>query len=641
MTVTLVESPYSIFTAGNGSALSNGYVYIGQTGLNPQVNPISVFWDAELLYPAAQPIRTINGYASRDGSPGRLYVAESDYSILVKSSNGSLIYSALSVSLGASSEVAQFVKIDNVIDLRLYEPTEDYQQIELLGHTNPGIGGGRFYYDPVSADSDDNGVVIVTTGGNRWVRILEDDFVTLDMFGRVSTNVDSSFSYALDYVIANKTELRLPSGRSVLTSAVAKSITGYGSITISGHGENNSILDLNTGGDGLTLSLAGNYWLDVAPGSTGVHFKDFTISTTNASVGTGLSIVGSSEEGRPGPVVSFDNFNARGYNSFAHFWETGIKILDCADVYLNNIKVHVGGPAGAITATGVYIDGTAQANSPTNVHIDNPTFFYGGIQLKIGDFVEGVYITHPHMVGGYTAIDWQPSQGESGLHLMGGHISTKQKGLDLNNVFDVNVLGTLFYREGAETDYRGIHLRTVGRFNIGAGAIFVGTNVADGEYGVYVESSIDNIVYGGTILGEFHNFAESAIWLGDAANYVHVGDNLYRNCAKKVLNQTVNDNCTFAPRTYSLSKVVTLTGGAASEVYDLSLPAGAFRLKPSSCFAMATGYDDLIGFYDYDAPESTATNARFVLRTRDGTNVVANDYRISFLCFEDAYANEF
>jgi hypothetical protein len=74
--------------------LENGYIWVGTVNLNPQVNPISVFWDSSLTIPAALPIRTLNGYPVYQGSPSRFYVG-SDYSIQVLDSKGSLVYTSL------------------------------------------------------------------------------------------------------------------------------------------------------------------------------------------------------------------------------------------------------------------------------------------------------------------------------------------------------------------------------------------------------------------------------------------------------------------------------------------------------------------------------------------------------------------
>jgi hypothetical protein len=93
MSALSIQPTYPIFTETDGQPLENGYIWIGQVNLDPQVNPINVYWDVALTIAAPQPIRTLNGYPSRNGTPARLYV-NSDYSIRVQNSKGSLVYSA-------------------------------------------------------------------------------------------------------------------------------------------------------------------------------------------------------------------------------------------------------------------------------------------------------------------------------------------------------------------------------------------------------------------------------------------------------------------------------------------------------------------------------------------------------------------
>lgn len=93
MSALSIQPVYPIFTDIDGQPLEAGYVWIGQANLDPQVNPINVYWDAALTIPAGQPIRTLGGYPSRNGTPARLYV-NSDYSIRVMNKNGSVVYSA-------------------------------------------------------------------------------------------------------------------------------------------------------------------------------------------------------------------------------------------------------------------------------------------------------------------------------------------------------------------------------------------------------------------------------------------------------------------------------------------------------------------------------------------------------------------
>jgi hypothetical protein len=93
MSALSIQVPFPVFQGRDGQPLENGYVWIGTANLDPQGNPINVYWDADLTIPAPQPIRTLNGYPSRNGTPARLYV-NSDYSIRVQNSKGSMVYSA-------------------------------------------------------------------------------------------------------------------------------------------------------------------------------------------------------------------------------------------------------------------------------------------------------------------------------------------------------------------------------------------------------------------------------------------------------------------------------------------------------------------------------------------------------------------
>jgi hypothetical protein len=115
MSALSIQPPYPAFAGTDGLPLENGYIWIGTVNLNPQVNPIAVYWDAALTIPAAQPIRTLNGYPMYQGTPSRFYTA-SDYSILVQNSKGSLVYSSLngnfssgSVASNATGDGIQFI----------------------------------------------------------------------------------------------------------------------------------------------------------------------------------------------------------------------------------------------------------------------------------------------------------------------------------------------------------------------------------------------------------------------------------------------------------------------------------------------------------------------------------------------------
>lgn len=105
MSALSIQPPYSAFADVDGQPLENGYIWIGVANLPPQTNPVNVYWDAALTLPAAQPIRTLNGYPANNGTPARFYVA-SDYSIQVLDSKGSVVYTSLNDNLSGDGFVA-------------------------------------------------------------------------------------------------------------------------------------------------------------------------------------------------------------------------------------------------------------------------------------------------------------------------------------------------------------------------------------------------------------------------------------------------------------------------------------------------------------------------------------------------------
>lgn len=94
-----ITSPFPLFTDRAGKPVDNGYVYIGKPGYSPLSKDaqISIYWDSNFTIPAAQPLRTLSGYASREGTPSRAYVNQ-NYSILITDKYGALIFSSMNES---------------------------------------------------------------------------------------------------------------------------------------------------------------------------------------------------------------------------------------------------------------------------------------------------------------------------------------------------------------------------------------------------------------------------------------------------------------------------------------------------------------------------------------------------------------
>lgn len=106
MSALSVQVPYPVFYDRDGDPLDNGNIYIGAANLDPIANPLQVYYDEALTIAATQPLRTSNGYIYRNGTPAQLYVNATNFSILVRDSKNTLVYSfpdATGVGVGAAS----------------------------------------------------------------------------------------------------------------------------------------------------------------------------------------------------------------------------------------------------------------------------------------------------------------------------------------------------------------------------------------------------------------------------------------------------------------------------------------------------------------------------------------------------------
>lgn len=88
-----VETAFKIYSDLNGEPLDDGYIYFGQADQNPITAPVTVYWDEAGTQPAAQPLRTVNGYIVRAGTPANVFYSTS-YSLLVLDSARQQVYYA-------------------------------------------------------------------------------------------------------------------------------------------------------------------------------------------------------------------------------------------------------------------------------------------------------------------------------------------------------------------------------------------------------------------------------------------------------------------------------------------------------------------------------------------------------------------
>lgn len=92
--MTKLVNPITIFLDGRGLLLDGGYIYVGESGMDPEVgaNQLDLYFDKALTLPAVQPLRTLGGVIVNGFNLGKVYFAEPDYSITVRDSDLNLVY---------------------------------------------------------------------------------------------------------------------------------------------------------------------------------------------------------------------------------------------------------------------------------------------------------------------------------------------------------------------------------------------------------------------------------------------------------------------------------------------------------------------------------------------------------------------
>jgi len=203
MAVGSVVAPFAVFNGSDGNPLNNATIYIGQPNLNPQTFPVNVFWDAAGLYPAVQPLRTIGGYFSRNGTPAKLYVT-GNYSITVYDSAGRFVYNSpneVNVEADVSNLISDlanttdstkgsalvgrvFRQVDTIAELRTLSKNGTPYAVVTEYYSGAGVINSLYKYDSTDTTTSDSGFLTIVnpTDGGRW-KLKHADAYTLKMAG--------------------------------------------------------------------------------------------------------------------------------------------------------------------------------------------------------------------------------------------------------------------------------------------------------------------------------------------------------------------------------------------------------------------------------------------------------------------------
>ncbi len=184
-----IQTPFQYFTDAAGEPLENGYIYIGTVNLNPETNPIAIYWDSDGTIPAANPLRTSGGYIVRNGAAAFAYINATNYSLTLRDKNGVLVRSVLNVESRFAGSGGAF----------------------LIGYQH-----------------DNTGTVLRTVAD-----ALDDYYPSIRDFGALGDGNNDSAAFALAEA-SDALQIYIPDGNWICTDSGTFLKTYYGPGTISG-----------------------------------------------------------------------------------------------------------------------------------------------------------------------------------------------------------------------------------------------------------------------------------------------------------------------------------------------------------------------------------------------------------------------
>jgi hypothetical protein len=197
MSALSIQVPFPVFQDRDGQPLENGYVWIGVANLNPQTNPVVAYYDAALTIVAPQPLRTLNGYISRAGTPAQVYVDAVNFSILVQDSKGSMVYNfpdGTGISPDACG-VTYNPPFTGSVPYPVCEKLEQYVSVKDFGAVGDGVTDDTVAVHDAFDYAKDNGVSVYLPAGKYRVT---SGYTNSTIRGDISI-----FGEGLDYAAGN------------------------------------------------------------------------------------------------------------------------------------------------------------------------------------------------------------------------------------------------------------------------------------------------------------------------------------------------------------------------------------------------------------------------------------------------------
>lgn len=275
--------------------------------------------------------------------------------------------------------------------------------------------------------------------------------------------------------------------------------------------------------------------------------------------------------------------------------------------------------------------------------------YYAGKTLSSGGRVEGVSIGNNKFIAGKTGV----RLAETLASLINSNLihDFDDSAIELNGDFDFVINGNVELNGGVQAILLqstvgsilergvvngnkiaagnlkvGVLIRTVNNAprTISINGNTIGRTVAGGQTGTGVKVDSTAAVQNISICGNAFQNLDTAIDRGAQTGDIVTLGNSYAF--------VTNTGAGMQSTPFTKSMVITLTGGAVSEVLTVDLPAGVTNKRPQFAMALGTGSgtaQSVIGFYDLD--NSTASQLKFNLMRIDRAVMLSGTIRVHIM----------
>lgn len=175
--MTMFLAPYTAIADIDGSPLDAGFLFLGEYGKDPELFPVEIFWDSDFTVPAAQPVRTRNGYPVRNGSSAKVYLKAVQHSVVIKNRNSAFVLVDFFNKGWDASLIVDGNETQHQINKRTVSSVYDYNELseadvidgQAVLVKKEGISG-EFVYKSGSLKAHNGGTVIKDALNRVWER---------------------------------------------------------------------------------------------------------------------------------------------------------------------------------------------------------------------------------------------------------------------------------------------------------------------------------------------------------------------------------------------------------------------------------------------------------------------------------------